>query len=158
MKSIFKIIEIKNGNKSLRYAVRCTYDKDIVIPTGVQIIPRECFRSFDNIKEIDIPEGVIMIGLDAFRGCCSLERITLPSTLLYIGMGAFEGCDSLEEITLPVSLLKYMGKQIKTSNVPGGCIGAFINCNGLKRVSLSSEFEPHIKLLTLPKDIEVNYI
>lgn len=61
-------------------------------------------RAFENctcLEEIMLPEGLEEIPRRAFYRCHQLKRITLPSTLRKIGEEAFAFCYGLPEFTLP---------------------------------------------------------
>ena len=70
----------------------------ITIPSSVEEIEKDAFRSCHGLKEITIPEGVTTINTFSFSFCSELNIVRLPSSLKAIGPSAFVGTRSLESV------------------------------------------------------------
>lgn len=75
--------------------------KEIIIPSEIQIIGTNAFAKNCNIEKVIIPEGVTTIEDWAFYGCNSLQSVHLPNSITHIGEGAFEDCFNLNKINVP---------------------------------------------------------
>ena len=106
----------------------CNMLEEIIIPEGVELIPRSCFSGCSRLKKAVLPSGMKQIAYGAFSDCVALESIELPDTLQDIGDNAFIGCKSIKEIRVPEGIKKLAGS-------------AFSNCRALERASLPDTLE-----------------
>ena len=106
--------------------INATGVEKIVLPSTLQIIKDEAFKSKKYLKDINLPNGLLKIGTAAFNKCKSLESIEIPNTVTNIGSRAFSQT-SLRSIYIPDS--------VKTIGA-----GAFL-CPKLERISLPSKFK-----------------
>ncbi len=100
----------------------CRQLTDINLPANLTSIAEKTFYNCESLTEIHLPESVTAIEASAFYGCSNLKTVTFPEGHTTIGESAFSGCQALESVQLHCSLGKY----------------AFLNCTGLKEVSLQS--------------------
>jgi hypothetical protein len=70
---------------------------DVVIPNGIEAIPRCTFYAYDGLKTITLPEGVKTIEDSAFSDS-GLVTINLPKSLEGIKKYAFNYCFNLENV------------------------------------------------------------
>ena len=115
-------------------------DTKVVIPDGVQVIKKDAFCEYYQLKEVTIPKSVKYIEYNAFA-VCGLEKIVIPESVESIGQGAFCECP-LKEIVLSKGLKRiessaFFGCNIKEIVIPEGVesIGdwAFAYCFYLKK-------------------------
>lgn len=75
------------------------FDDEIIIDTieitRQEILPDECFSSFENIRNVIIGSGVKKIGKSAFQTCDSIETVILGENVIEIGDYAFSSCYNL---------------------------------------------------------------
>ena len=76
---------------------------DMVIPSGVKIIPQNAF-AYAAITGITLPESVTAIEKYAFTDCKGLTKISLPDSVETVGEYAFAACENVTEITLGAKL------------------------------------------------------
>ena len=98
--------------------------ESINIPSGVEIIPTECFYDCDSLKSIALPESVTVIGDYAFQNCEALESIEMKG-VEKVGENAFQLCKTLSDV----------GYSAKLREVG---ISAFIGCNLTGTLDISS--------------------
>ncbi len=115
-------------------------------------IGRDAFRYCISLQSIEIPGNYTSVGEAAFVGCTSLKSLKFAeSSKGYsnqkIDSYAFEDCTSLEAVSLPKTLKSIAYKAfhktaIKKLVIPEGVetigAGAFMDCNDLLSVSISS--------------------
>lgn len=118
------------------------------IPSNVETIGFECFRSCYNLTTINIPNSVTEIGNGAFDGCRNLTGMVIPDSVTTIGLRAFSDCSGLTSVTIGSGLteidyytfedcVKLTGITIPDSvtTISGG---AFRNCSGMTYVNIGS--------------------
>lgn len=76
---------------------QCKYD----IPTCVNEISVNAFKSCINLVYIEIPNSVNTIRPNAFYGCKNLKSIEIPNGVTELDVGVFKDCINLREIELP---------------------------------------------------------
>ena len=127
---------------------KINYEKDaeqVIIPSGIEIIPFKQFRSNRNLKhvvfqlpsklhtidksaflkcsnlcELLLPEGLLSIDACAFKFCTALTTVQFPSTLWDIQEEAFSLCTSIRALTLPDNI-HYIGKEAFRSCTQRSC-------------------------------------
>ncbi|MBQ8781126.1 MAG: leucine-rich repeat domain-containing protein [Oscillospiraceae bacterium] len=119
-KKLLPLFELRYNDLKSEFDCEC-----IVISGGVENIPANTFRGFENIKEVILPKSLKTIGNYAFSSCTSLERISFPEGLKKIGTYSFANCVSLEKLTLPENIEEIGG-------------AAFAWCNKLKEIDFAS--------------------
>ncbi len=97
--------------------------KEIVLPTGMTVVPSGYFSRRISLEKVTVPEGVTTIDWFAFENCTNLREVILPESLKSIERGAFRGCSSLEHIELPGNLeyigwLSFEGTALKNITIP----------------------------------------
>lgn len=75
----------------------------ITIPSSVEIIERDTFSEYTNLKRVNLTDGLKTIGAYAFEDCSALEQIQIPETVTTIGDDAFSGT-GLKNLSLPSSV------------------------------------------------------
>lgn len=75
---------------------------DIRLHDGIKIIPDNCFKGCDKLRNIIFKSEAI--GSYAFKDCIALEKITIPESVTTINDGAFQGCESIKEFVIPSSV------------------------------------------------------
>jgi len=95
------------------------------------------------IKAADIRTGCTYISSYAFISCQNMTSLTLGESEMTMGDYVFEFCDSLTEVTIP-------------ANVQLG-YGAFLNCSGLRSVSIACPTIPKyaFELCTALESVEI---
>lgn len=73
----------------------------VVLPEGLEQIPRLAFDECSALKNINIPESVKKIDYNAFENCTALEELVIPGKSTQIGENIVKGCTNLKKITLP---------------------------------------------------------
>jgi hypothetical protein len=120
-------------------------EKEVIIPSGVEIIGFRAFERNNIIESVYIPDGVITIGDGAFLSCINLKNIRFPDTLKTIEANAFDGCVSLQKINLPNGLTNilycaFTGSGLTEITIPEGteiiAMMAFSYCENLVNVTL----------------------
>lgn len=101
---------------------------EIVIPDGVQIIPKSAFAYCGSISSLVIGSGVKRIEKLAFTACTSLASITLPDSVEYVGEHSFSLCSGVTSLTL--------GSGLKTID-----LYAFSSMDALASVSVPNSVE-----------------
>jgi len=71
-----------------------------VIPSNVKKIGNGAFYG-RGIAEVVLPSGVEEVCFNAFRSCEKLSSVVFPESLSIIGNGAFSGCGSLVSLSIP---------------------------------------------------------
>jgi len=84
-----------------------------------------------------IPYSVTAIGDGAFRGNENLVSVLIPNSVTKIGEHAFADCRCLSTITIPGSV-KEIGSYWIHETIVDSCLGAFMNCTGLKSVTIQN--------------------
>ena len=84
----------------VKYFVRKTKLKTLVIPDGVRRIGEGAFFKCSSLMSISIPNSVTSIDGHAFSGCSSLSSINIPDSVTSIGNSTFFGCSSLTSINI----------------------------------------------------------
>ena len=70
----------------------CDATTTVVVPAGVETIPKNAFFGCSSIITVELPESVTAIGAHAFSDCSSLSTINLPKTQLsQVGENVFTG-------------------------------------------------------------------
>jgi hypothetical protein len=108
------------------------------IPGGTAEAPT--FKGFINLVRLE-GLNVVSIGAYCFTDCSALEAVDMP-LLSLIRDYAFSGCSNLETIELP-ALVK-----IEDAWYPYSVGAPFLNCTGLRSVSLPSATTIYSKLFT----------
>ena len=96
----------------------------IQLPSTLEKIGADAFRSCSYLESIDIPNSVTSIGKRAFQDCTSLKTIHFPRALKVIKEGTFREC-GLVEVVLPDGV-RELGED------------AFFRCEALQNVYLSA--------------------
>lgn len=73
----------------------------ISLPSTLEEVQAEAFRSCSGLQSIDFPDSTIYIGDSAFRDCVHLKHLSIKSGLIKIGERAFENCPELSDVSLP---------------------------------------------------------
>lgn len=74
--------------------------KEVVLSSGLSVIPLASFSYCESLEEVVIPENIIRIEDYAFGYCSSLKKVTLPSTLVEFSSGSFAECKNLENVII----------------------------------------------------------
>ncbi len=107
----------------------CKQLKELVLPTGLNMVPKNFAEICTALESVIIPESTIGIGDQAFIECQSLKSVYLPYSLNGINELAFYGCKSLESLYFRRDLT-YIGYD------------AFTGCSGLKSIYINTYFVP----------------
>lgn len=120
--------------------------EEIVIPKGVEIIPKEAFSGCINLKKVEIGNDVKEIGDFAFENCESLEKITLPDSVTKLGRNAFKDCKKLSSVKLSknlttISSALFSGcESLEKIDLPKGITqiesSAFYKCSKLQKIDI----------------------
>ena len=73
----------------------------VIIGSNVKEIKNKAFKECNELKEVVIEEGLKTINVLAFSNCKNLEKINIPNTVTKIESRAFYGCDSIKVLVLP---------------------------------------------------------
>jgi len=101
-------------------------EKDVSVPTEVEIIDKGAFEDVTTMESIVIPYSVKRIKAFAFWGCYNLSKVSLAGGLKEIGDYVFANCKGLQTFTVP-----------KTITSIG--IGAFEDCVNLTDITIPPE-------------------
>jgi hypothetical protein len=96
---------------------------ELIIPDGVQTIPKSTFSYCLNLTSISIPTSVSLIKSWAFADCCSLADIKIPDSVKTIEKFAFTGCQELTSVLLPNDITRIAD-------------GTFSSCRALNSVTI----------------------
>lgn len=72
----------------------------VILPNGIQKIPKDAFYCCQSLRDIRIPGTVKYIGDGAFDGCKSIREITIPKGVKMLDWNVFESCSDLREVIL----------------------------------------------------------
>ena len=135
----------------------CSKLEKVVLPEGLLAIDIEAFSNDQLLKDIKIPHSVTKIDKHAFKYCYSIKDLYLSENAKKVHKKAFYGCSySLESIKVnPANRVFTSGQNTntlivrKTGELVLGCQNsyiedgvniiynhAFVNCLGLKKISL----------------------
>ena len=81
-------------------AANLKYQKEVVIPEGIEGIGGGCFYSNYNLEKIIFPNSLKRIAISAFEGCSKLKEVVLPSGVEEIADCAFKNCYNLKKVIL----------------------------------------------------------
>lgn len=98
---------------------------DVTIPSTVDTIGENAFRSCGGLTSITLGSSVTSIGNSAFSSCGGLTSITLGSGVASIGNSAFSSCNSLTSVNIPDGVTS-IGNN------------AFYSCIGLTSITIGS--------------------
>ena len=122
-----------------------TIELDISETTGLQALPKNCFKDCKNIKTIVLPNGITTVGASCFENCNSLSSVNLPVSVTKIEAHAFDKCFSITDIEIPQNVT-YIGYSafaetgISQIVIPNGVsllpAGVFSNCKNLASITL----------------------
>ena len=76
-----------------------TWDEGTKTLTVNSDLPKDAYKSQDEIQHVIINNGVTSIGAEAFRGCSGLTIVTIPNSVTSIGNDAFRACYGLTSVT-----------------------------------------------------------
>lgn len=121
-------------------------DGALVIPDGIEVIPKSAFAYCGSIDSLILGTGVKRIEQLAFTACTSLKEVTLPDSVEYVGEYAFSLCSALDTLSLGSGLEtidKYAFSSLHSLagvSVPDSVSvieeGAFYDCTTLASVTL----------------------
>lgn len=139
--SIDGVVKTKSDDFEVRAGELIAYHgeaTDVVIPDGIKIIGKECFRGMQGIESVIIPEGVYKIDIGAFYQCSRLKKVTLPKSIVEIESGAFSLCAALAEIELPygVNFLGHNRLKGYSGHIEIRHYGCFWGCSSLRSINL----------------------
>lgn len=117
----------KNLKKIGDGAFESTQISEVTLPEGISIVPKDCFRSCENLVRVKLSDKTSIINEGAFWGCERLSAIHIPEGVTTIGDNAFNGC-GLIDVELPESVTT-------TSH------SVFSHCSQLRRVKLPSSLK-----------------
>lgn len=98
--------------------------------SALHAIGNSAFEACSSLEKVYFHNSIyddVHLGSAVFKNCTALKSVELPDNLLEVGAYAFEECDALTSITL------------KDAKVVGQ--GAFLSCDGLKKLILSKNVE-----------------
>lgn len=119
---------------------------DLILPDGLESIPKAAFKWVGGIKSVTIPESVMEIGKEAFCACRDLEEVDFRGKFLKMNGAEFAACTALKKIRLPERLESIEGSSFGSCislteiDIPDGvkrieCY-AFSDCRKLSRVTM----------------------
>ena len=135
----------------------CIKLEKVILPEGLLRIEEDAFNNDQLLRDINIPHSVNYIGKHAFKYCYGIKNLYISENLKKIHKKAFYGCSySLETIKVSPSNSVFTSGQNtntlivrKTGELILGCKNsfieygvnviynhAFVNCLGLKKISL----------------------
>lgn len=122
-----------------------TIELDISETTGLQALPKNCFKDCKNIKTIVLPNGITTVGASCFENCNFLSSVNLPVSVTKIEEHAFDKCFSITDMEIPQNVT-YIGFSafaetgISQIVIPNGVsllpAGVFNNCKNLASITL----------------------
>ena len=68
----------------------CHSLETIILPDGIEILPRHTFYECRKLKNVRLPKSLIYIGDHALAGCDSLKSIVIPEHVTEIEEGSFD--------------------------------------------------------------------
>lgn len=74
--------------------------EEVVLSSGLSVIPLASFSYCESLEEVVIPENVIRIEDYAFGYCTNLKKISLPSTLVEFSSASFAESNKLEIVEI----------------------------------------------------------
>jgi hypothetical protein len=77
---------------------QCDNLERVILPQGMEVIPRSMFYNCYKLKNITIPESVTSIGPMVFNRCYDLD-IVIPKNVTSIAWNAYAGCFDTNRIT-----------------------------------------------------------
>jgi hypothetical protein len=126
-----------------------TLPEHVIIPESIRSIGNGAFLGRP-IETIQLPSTLEKIGADAFRSCTYLESIDIPNSVTSIGKRAFQECTSLKTIHFSRALKSIKEDTFRESGLvevvlPDGVreLGedAFFRCEALQSVYLSASLK-----------------
>lgn len=78
----------------------------IVVPEGVEYIPKETFAGLEGPLTVRLPASLRKIGKGAFKKCLGLTQIEIPEGVRRIPDHCFADCENLKEVVLPEGLVE----------------------------------------------------
>lgn len=138
--------------------------KNVIIPDGISIIGKGCFRSVYHVEKITIPPGVIEIGDYAF-GSTSIRSLEIPYGVTSIGESAFSSC-SAEEIVIPEGVRELrrhvFGDSLKTVTIPASVKYirgyAFFYCDKLRQINFQGSKEEWSKIIVEEQNKKLRWV
>lgn len=138
--------------------------KNVIIPDGISIIGKDCFRSVYHVEKITIPPGVIEIGDYAF-GSTSIRSLEIPYGVTSIGQSAFSSC-SAEEIVIPEGVRELrrhvFGSSLKTVTIPASVKYirgyAFFSCDKLRQINFQGSKEEWRKIIVEEQNNKLRWV
>lgn len=101
----------------------CDRITSVSIPSTVERIANNAFRSCSMLETITFSEGLKTIGNYAFNGCTSIKNIELPESVETVSLHAFDGCTNLLTFKFGDSIERLDG-------------GIFYGCSSLKSLTV----------------------
>ncbi|MBQ9950568.1 MAG: leucine-rich repeat protein [Clostridia bacterium] len=129
--------------------------KEIVVPEGVEYMPKWVFWGCDSIEKVTLPSTLKELPDNAFQDCVSLTECDVPNGVTLIRGGAFQNCGALRDIYISPSV-----QQFATSYPVGGTPywnNVFANCSseliieseyGAKAIEFARQFSIHYYYLS----------
>lgn len=101
-------------------------EKDVSIPTTVEIIGKGAFEDNTTMESVTIPYTVKQMKAFVFWGCSGLNKVSFGSGLSEVGDYVFNNCKGLKSITIP-------------SNIRSIGVKAFADCVNLTDIVIPPE-------------------
>lgn len=95
-----KEITFKNQPTMFSLPANIENELNVIIPSGIETIGENAFRSCTSLKSVIIPNTVNQINQYAFYGCDALNTVSVPGSVLRIYSSAFRECTSLKNVTI----------------------------------------------------------
>ena len=124
------------------------YLQRVILPEGIESIPRNMFRGCSNLVEVTIPTSVKSIGYFAFNGCNQLLQI--ENGVSYVGKWAISADATLTSVTLRADTVGiaefcFWRSAITSIDLPEGLRYiseiAFMSCTGLTELTIPASVE-----------------
>ena len=110
------------------------------VPNNINILSREIFHNWKNLKSVDIHSNVEQLQISCFERCSKLKSIILPNNIKEIPENCFKNCHDLEYIKIPDSVIFIHPT-------------AFIGCINLKNIDANERIKKlFTKKLIVPKN------
>ena len=133
-----------------RTIVSCdkTFEGELMLPEGVEIIAERAFRGCKGLTSIIISNSVTTIGDGAFSHCYNLTSVEIPNSVNNIGNNAFYLCERLTSVEIPNSVNNigngafYLCERLTSVEIPNSVISigdsAFNGCSRLTSVIIGN--------------------
>ena len=104
--SVVETVKLSNGLTEISESMfsDCYNLTSVTLPTGLKVLPINCFRYCTELQTITLPSGLTEIKNFAFINCTKLENIVIPNTVTKMGEAVFEYCEKLSNVTLSNTL------------------------------------------------------